>query len=388
MEPLIDSGSRSFSLSKYEGGWILVRNRRINSLQLFCLIVLFNLGTAIVVNLGASAKQDAWLAILLSAIPGILLFLVYNSLHKLYPNLPLTGYAREIAGKWIGTLLGVIFIMYFIHMAARDLRDYGDLLTTSLFDKTPLFIIHVMMILSMVYILYLGIEVLGRMAEVLFVMIFFLGFLGIVSVLLSGKVNISHLFPILEYGWKPVIITAVPYLFSFPWTEMLAFTLVLPYLNNSSSVKKVGTLAIILSAIILSLTAILNISVLNVDGFTRSNFPLFETIRRVRLMEFIERLDPIVLLTLIIGGFFKIIIFFYAGIIGISDLFNVKNHQTLIFPVGLIILLASLTVAGNFSEHIKIGQKLLPPYVHVPFSAVIPLLLLIVALIRRYFRSH
>ncbi|MED1097975.1 MULTISPECIES: GerAB/ArcD/ProY family transporter [Bacillus] len=357
-------------------------------MQLFCLIVLFDLGTALVVNLGASAKQDAWLAILLSAIPGVLLLLVYGSLHKLYPNLPLTGYAREIVGKWIGTLLGLIFIMDFFHLAARDLRDYGDLLSTTIFDKTPLFIIHVMMILTMIYILYLGIEVLGRMAEIYLVMMFFLGFLGIISVLLSGKINISHLFPVLEYGWKPVIITAFPYLFSFPWTEMLSFTLVFPYLNNSGSVKKVGISAILFSAIILSLTAILNISVLSVDGFTRSNFPLFETIRRVRLMEFIERLDPIVLLTLIIGNFFKVIIFFYATVICISDLFRIKNHKNLIFPIGIIILLASLTVSGSFSEHIKIGQKLLPPYIHVPVSAVVPLLLLIVALIRRYFGSR
>jgi spore germination protein KB len=137
----------------------------------------------------------------------------------------------------------------------------------------------------------------------------------------------------------------------------------------------------------LSFTTFLNISVLGVDVFTRANFALLETIRRVSLMEFIERLDPIVLLTLIIGDFFKVGIFFYATVIGASDLFKVKNHKTLILPVGIIILLASLTVAGNFAEHIKIGGGLLPLYAHIPISVIIPLLLLIVALIRKHFRT-
>jgi len=151
---------------------------------------------------------------------------------------------------------------------------------------------------------------------------------------------------------------------------------------------KVGLSAIFFSAIILSFTIMINISVLGVDVFDRANFALYETIRRVSLMEFIERLDPIVLVTLIIGDFFKVGIFFYAAVIGTTDLFKIKNPKTLVLPIGIIILLASLTVSGNFAEHVKIGSGILPSYVHVPISVIIPLCLLIVAMIRRRFKPH
>lgn len=371
-----------------KGRLIYMGNVKINALQMFCLIVLFVLGTALVVSYGSEAKRDAWLAILLCGpVGGSLIFMIYSCLHRLYPNLSFVLYAQQIVGKWIGWLLGVVFIIYFLHEAARDLRDYGDLLTVSMFTETPLFMVHVMMILTLIYVLYLGIEVLGRLAEISVVIILGLGITATISVLLSGKVDINQLFPILEHGLKGMLSQSFPSLFVIPWGEMSAFTLILPHLNNPRSVMRTGLSAILFSVVVLSFTILLNISVLGVDVFTRSNFALLETIRRVSLMEFIERLDPIVLLTLIIGDFFKVGIFFYATVIGASDLFKVKNHKTLILPVGIIILLASLTVAGNFAEHIKIGGGLLPFYAHIPISVIIPLLLLIVALIRKHFRT-
>ncbi|KKI92700.1 hypothetical protein WQ54_07335 [Bacillus sp. SA1-12] len=363
-------------------------NVKINALQMFCLIVLFDLGTSIVVSYGSEAKQDAWLAILLGGFfGGTLIFIIYSSLYRLYPTLSLILYTQKILGKWIGGLLGVVFIIYLIHGAARDIRDYGDLLTSSMFIETPIFIIHVMMILTMIYVLRLGIEVLGRVAELSIVIIFALGIMGVISVLLSNKVAINQLFPIMEHGLRGVLSDSFPPLFVVPWGEMLAFTFILPYLNNPHSVMKVGLSAILFSTITLSFTNMLNISVLGVDVYTRSNFALYETIRRVSLIEFIERLDPIVLLTLIIGDFFKVGIFFYAAVIGTADLFKVKNHKILIFPIGIIILLASLTVAGNFAEHVKIGGEFLPSNVHIPISVIIPFLLLVVALIRKRYSS-
>jgi len=366
-----------------------MKKEKINALQMFCFIVLFNLGTSIVVSYGSEAKQDAWLAILFCGFfGGTLLFMVYSSLYRLYPNLSLILYVQQIVGKWIGLLLGVVFIIYFIHEAARDLRDYGDLLVASMLTQTPLFIIHIMMILTMVYVLHLGIEVMGRIAELSIMIISVLGITGIVFVLLSNKVDINQLFPIMEHGLTGVLSDSFPTLFVVPWSEMLAFTVLFPHLNNPRSVMKVGLTAVFFSTVILSFTIMMNISVLGADIFTRSNFALLETIRRVSLIEFIERLDPIVLLTLIIGELSKVGIFFYAAVISTADLFKVKNHKTLIFPIGIIILLASLTVAGNFAEHLKIGFELLPAYIFVPIAVIIPFLLLLVALIRKRFRPN
>ena len=60
---------------------------RISAIQLFVLMVLFQMGSALLVPLAMDAKQDAWLAILLGMIVSFVLFLAYHKIYWYYPNL-------------------------------------------------------------------------------------------------------------------------------------------------------------------------------------------------------------------------------------------------------------------------------------------------------------
>jgi spore germination protein KB len=59
---------------------------QVNALQMFVLIVLFELGSAILFGPGSAAKQDAWITNLLGLAGGLLLFFVYDptSYHRLF----------------------------------------------------------------------------------------------------------------------------------------------------------------------------------------------------------------------------------------------------------------------------------------------------------------
>lgn len=118
---------------------------KVNARQMFVLIVLFEHGSAIVIPLGVSAKQDVWLAILLSLALGLLLFFVYRCLFEYYPNEPLTAYMQHIVGAPLGKLLAVVYITYFLYIAARVLRDFGELLLTFAYPETPLFVLNAIM---------------------------------------------------------------------------------------------------------------------------------------------------------------------------------------------------------------------------------------------------
>ncbi|WP_263280395.1 GerAB/ArcD/ProY family transporter [Paenibacillus darwinianus] len=179
---------------------------RISVKQLFALIMLFEFGTALVVPIGLAGRQDVWLSILLALFGGIGLFLLYDFLFRQYPGLPLSGYAREIAGKYIGSLLSLLYVPFFIYLAARDLRDAGDLLATSVFHRTPLFVITALMIVAIVYVLHKGIEVFARTGEIYLMVLIGLGVLGNIVVLFSGLIDLKNLHPLLARGWGPVII--------------------------------------------------------------------------------------------------------------------------------------------------------------------------------------
>ncbi|CAH0309292.1 GerAB/ArcD/ProY family transporter [Priestia megaterium] len=360
---------------------------KISAIQLFALMFTFDLGTALIVSYGIPAGKDAWIAILLGMCGGILLFFIYYVLFRQYPNLPLTGYVRKIFGNYLGWVLGLLYCLFFLYTAARNIRDFGDLLVSSTLPETPLLAINLSLVLVICYVIYLGIEIVGRTAEVFIVILLLLGIGANFFVLVSGDVDFHRVRPFLEHGWKPILTTAFPSVVSFSFGEMIVFTMLLPYLNRPQLAKKVWLFAVISSGLILSWTAALNLSVLGVDVMERSTFPTLATIGKVNLFDFIERLDAIVVFTLLMTVFFKSSIFLYGAVIGIVDLFKLKDHRQLILPIGIILIFLSMTIASSFSEHLEEGLDINIKYINVPFLIIFPLFMLIISIIQNYIKK-
>ncbi|MFJ7850311.1 GerAB/ArcD/ProY family transporter [Peribacillus sp. NPDC097206] len=354
---------------------------KISTHQLFVLIVLFELGSAILVPLAVEAKQNAWLAILIGLSGGLCLFLIYYALFSYYPDIPLTEYLQKILGSFVGKILAFLYILYFIYISARVLRDFGELLITVFFPESPLFIMNALMIIVVVYTIRKGIEVLARTGELIFIIIALLGISGFILISISGSMHISNLQPVLEEGLRPVLKTAFTTLY-FPFGEIIVFTMIFPFLNKPEKVMKTGLYGLGLSGMILALIMTINISVLGVSLLSRTQFPLLSTIQTIELAGFLERLDVTFMLSSVFAGFFKLGVFFYASVEGTTNLFQIKESSVLVYPMGFIVLLLSILIASNFSEHVYKGLEVAPLYIHLPFQLVIPLFLLLIAFIK------
>jgi len=355
---------------------------RISARQLLMLAILFEHGSAMVIPLGIDAKQDVWLAILCGMVLGGGLFFIYYRLFTYYPSLPLTAYSQQIVGSFFGKIIALVYILYFLYIAARVLRDFGELLLTFAYPETPLFILNAVMMLTVMYATYKGIEVLARTGELFFFSLYFIAFSGIALVVAAGLIDIHRLQPVLEEGWKRVFHIVFTQTLYVPFGETVVFTMLLPYIQKHEKAKMVGWLAILLSGLNLAFIMAINIAVLGADTVARSTFPLLNTIREIRVANFLERLDVLFMIALVVGGFFKISLFFYAGVIGAADLFRMPQHQRLVYPLGISVLLLSIAIASNFSEHIKEGLNIVTIYMHIPLQVGIPLLLLLFAIIR------
>jgi len=90
-----------------------------------------------------------------------------------------------------------------------------------------------------------------------------------------------------------------------------------------------------LSGINLTITMLINISVLGVDLTARSQFPLLSTVQSIQVADFLERLDVFFMLALVIGGFIKISVLLYAAVIGTANLFKIKSPSRTFIPFGL-----------------------------------------------------
>jgi spore germination protein KB len=161
--------------------------------------------------------------------------------------------------------------------------------------------------------------------------------------------------------------------------------MLLPYLNRPQLAKRVWLTSLISSGLILSWMFLLNTSVLGIDVMKRSVFPTLTAVGKVNLFDFIERLDAIVVFTLLITVFFKAAIYLYAAVIGIADLFKLKTYHQILFPIGTIVIFLSLAMASSFTEQGEEG--FLVQYLSIAQLVIIPLLMLVVSIIRNHFKK-
>lgn len=364
-----------------------MRKEIIGPTQLFAMMILFELGTAVVVPIGLESGHAVWLSILM-ALPGaIVLYLIYADLYLQFPELTLSGYTQKILGKYIGWPLSLLYLPILMYNGSRNLREAGDLLISASYDRTPVFIINSIMAIAVIYILYMGIEVFARTAEIYLLIIVGMGLTCCFVVIAAGLVELENLFPLLPGEWLEAADSAYPNILIFPFGELVCFTTLFPHFNSKRKVKKIGILAVVLSALLLSFTHAIEMSVLGPDIYSRATFPMFTTITLVNVANFIQRLDALVILTLIIGVFFKMSIYCYAAVSITADLFKVKDTRKLVVPVCVVVLFSSFASAENYPIHMNEGVIFLE-YILPFLCAVIPILLYVVHRVRRKFKWY
>ena len=360
---------------------------KISLYQLFVLILLFELGSAILVPLAIDAKQDAWMAILFGMLGGLFLYWVYYRLFYYYPELSPSEYMQELLGKILGKILSFCYIIFFLLIAARILRDFGEMLLTFAYIETPLFIVNALLMLVIIYAVSKGIEVLARTGELFFVFIYFLAIAGFILIAFSGLIDTNNLKPILEEGIFPVARVVFTQTLSFPFGELFVFSMILPYVKDRKKAKMTGLFAIALSGINIAITMAINIGALGVDLTLRSPFPLLSTIQSIQVAEFLERLDVFFMISSVICIFLKISIFVYAAVTSSAILFKVKKPSSLTYPFGMVILFMSVTIASSYAEHITEGLKFGTRFLSPIFFIFIPLLLLLMAFLKNRKKS-
>jgi spore germination protein KB len=354
---------------------------KISLWQLFILLFIFEGGSALVVGIGAEAKNDAWIAVLMATFIGIFIVLLYLFLIQKGENQNFFQLLEKCFGKWLGKMLIFIYILYFFYIGARVLRDFGELMVTTIFEQTPIEFISLSMMLLIAYILYLGVEVLARVSEIFIpymaLFIFFIAF----GLQFSDEIEFTNLLPILGDGIGPVIKAVFPTLVTFPFGELIAFTLIFP-LVSSNKIKMGTIVAVCISGIMLSFTAILQITTLGENIRSRSTYPMLSAAREISLLNFIERVDLLIVFIMMFGIIVKVAVWFYGGLLGLELIFKRPNRQ-FVLPMALLIAYFSIVISPNFTEHMVEGLKVVPLYFHIPFQLVIPLILMLFLLFRK-----
>lgn len=347
---------------------------KISLWQLAIMVFSFEIGSAVVLGIGDEAKQDAWIAVAIAMVLGAGLTAFYIFMLKKLPGKNLFEILQFCFGKPLGNIIGLSYILYFIYMAAMVLRDFLELMTTTIFENTPIEAIAFSMILVIIYLLYLGLEVFGRTTEIFIPYIFsFILLIGL-AILFSGEMEYKNLQPVLAEGFGPILKTVFPGIITFPFGEIVAFMVIIPYASKLEKAGKVCIIAVLCSGVIIIYDMLIQIATLGVSTKERVNFPLLSAAREISLMAFIERVDLIIVFIVMFGILVKTGVFFYGGLRGLEILIK-KPYRTMAFPVGMIIAYCSIQNADSYAEYHLEALEIIPKYIHPIFQFVFPFLL-------------
>lgn len=349
--------------------------------QLAILIIVFLIGSTPLFELGILAKQDAWIAMLMAAAVGLLLTVMYVSIHKRAPRAGLGDLYKYHFGRYIGGFLAIIHALWFAYESMRNVRDVGELTTLALLTLSPKWIIMLLILAVAAYTVNKGIEALARIVQLLFPVILLSYFLLILFVFFSGLVKVNQLLPVMENGFMPIVKAAFPDLLSFPFGQMVALLVLMGYVREKKSIGKVTYWSQIGVSVFLVFMNALILCVIGPELAALITLPLLHVVQLVRLANFLERLDIVVTLLLFIGLYVKIATLYIASVLTASAATG-WSYRTLVFPIGVLIYAASFLESNN-TYHIWIGLGMTLRIVPL-FQIALPLAMLMVGIRKKY----
>ncbi|WP_152396085.1 GerAB/ArcD/ProY family transporter [Paenibacillus guangzhouensis] len=358
-------------------------NIKISVRQFTILMILFTIGTAILIipsTIAAVAKQDAWISALIGIGLGLLLMLIYAALGNQFPGLTLVEMNDRVLGKWIGCIVSLGFL-YFTFITSSELLYFvGDFLATQIMPDTPLPSLNVMFAIILLMGVRLGLEAFARAAEILFPL-FILLFL-ILVIFIVPEIDIKNAKPMLNAGAPSIIQASLMFtsVASIPTVTMLMIGPV--SLNKPNKLRRSLILGTLIGGAFLFVIVILTVLVLGSDMTARQAFPSYVLAKRVNVGRFLQRIEAIVAVMWIVTIYFRMLIYYYASIVGLAQVLRIKDYRALTLPLGLIAVICSLLIHPNAAHSIQYDKEYWLPYAST-FGVFLPLLLLVVALFRK-----
>ena len=354
----------------------------ISSRQFTIITLLFTVGTAILIipsSVTSAAKQDAWIATIIGVGLSLLLVKLLVTLGNQTPTLTFTEANEKILGRFFGKLTAIGFILLTFLATGELLFFIGSFMSTEVMPETPSMAFSLLFGIIIIYAAFQGIEVFARSAEILFP-VFILVFI-IFVVCISPLINFENVQPILETSKKSLFISVIRFMSicSFP----LAVLLILfpSAVNVHKSAQKGFYIGTAIGGIVLITIVTLCILVLGPALTSNRTFPSYALAQRVSIGNFLQRVEVVMAAMWILSIFIKTFMYFYASVIGIAQICEIKDHRPLILPIGMTVIGLSQIIHPDI-VHSNTYNKEIFPLFSGTVAILLPIVLLIAAKIR------
>lgn len=321
---------------------------KVEDSQYTLLATLFTVGTTILItpgSLAAELHQDAWLAPIFAIFPGFLFIVMYRKLAHLESGKTIVEMMDSILGTWLGKIVSSLFVITAFLAAAMVLFDVSKFITTVFMPQTPILFINTLFTILLVYGLLSGFDTLARMVEIVFPLCSILFILMIVSLL--PLIEIKHIQPLFDSSINKYVYATLS-LISVVYLPLIFFLMIQPKeLSNPKNRFKSFVTGVVIGSVVNTLIILINILVVGANVTSIQEYPAYHLAQKIDIGGFIDRVEAVVALIWLMTSFVKLLIYFYAALVGFTQVCKIKNQRSFIIPMAFLLVVVSIDIFPN-----------------------------------------
>ncbi|MCE5235489.1 MAG: endospore germination permease [Clostridiaceae bacterium] len=352
---------------------------KLKSLYAKCIIIMFVIGSTVVVGVSTAARRDAWMSILVATAYAIPVVLMYARIMKLFPEMGFYDIMESVAGKVGGKILIALFTWYAFHLGSLVLRNFIEFIQMNVLRETPRIAVMILFMSAISYLVKSGLLTMGKLA------VLSLGvFLFVMVVTVVGSVNqmdLRYILPVLSTDWSIMLEDGFN-IFSFPFAETVLFLVAASAVRKQDSPYRIYMWSLLFSAAVLIIIVIRNILILGPAMTVASYFPSYVAARIINIGDFFARIEGSISINFILSGIIKISVCLFAAAEGTAKLAGLNSHKRLVLPISLMMMALCEIVYSNLMEMFA----WLKPYSFyaIPFQIIFPALIWVLAEIKAH----
>lgn len=306
-------------------------------------------------NILVSTKSATIINLIFVSILAVMIAYFIVKLLKNFPGQDIIDISEYLGGKTFKTIIGTIFILYFLVSSSILLRNFCESIKILYYPMTNIIFIIAMFIIAICAANRLNFN--ASLKTNLLVLPLALASMVFLFFANMNKFVPERIFPIFGDGLWDTFILGLGNLASFGGIAFLYF--LPPFLKEPEKMKKIAVISIGISAIYLILCVSTLLFMFSFFINTNEITPLYNATRYIEFGNFFQRLESVFLLIWILAFscYLSIIIKFSMSIF--KKLTNIETKKPLIDIFGLLMLGISL-IPKNYAISENFETKIYP----------------------------
>lgn len=285
------------------------------------------------------AKHDAWISVILSGVFTAAIGWVMVKTLEIYQSADLYGIQYDIFGKWLGNLLNLIFVFYFLGGFYVIIRNYIEVIQAWIFPDLPTWFLSLSLLLLVSYGLNGGFRVIVGVS-------FFSIILTLWLIILLGYplqfANWEYLLPLFEARMTEILSGARQMTFTVIGFEII-YT-VYPFIKEKEKANRFMQLGLLFTTILYLAVMVLSLAYFSGGQLERTIWGTLSLFKIVRF-PFIERFEYVAISFWVLIILPNMILYLWSASRGLGRIFgkSAKKMSWILLVALFLILQFSFT---------------------------------------------